>query len=147
MSTELHLTIRAETALLALNELAELGVHALQELGGAPQPANINEPELPLPTPAAAAKGDGADPSTKGDGAAAGEKRTRKRAAPEAPAPDRAEIVKGLTELYMGGDPTVRERITAFRDGYGAQRLRELKDEALPEAMKLLAELQQVAGP
>lgn len=49
----------------------------------------------------------------------------------------------------MGGNPTIRERITAFRDGYGAQRLRELKDEVLPEAMKLLTELKSIeaAGP
>jgi hypothetical protein len=146
MSTELHLTIKAETAADALQELAAISLRAAKELGVAPHVTDT-APELPLQTPAAVpvdAKGNGADTAPPA------EKRTRAKRAPAAdaaPAADREAIVKGLTELYMGGDPTIRERITAFRDGYGAQRLRELKDDALPEAQKLLVELQQQAGP
>ena len=142
----LHLEIESETALGALQELAGISVRAAKELGVASPPTDTREPELPLAQPPAATaeKGNGAD-------AAPAEKRTRGKRAPAAeaaaPAADREAIVKGLTELYMGGDPTIRERITAFRDGYGAQRLRELKDDALPAAQKLLAELQQQAGP
>jgi hypothetical protein len=145
MSTELHLTIKAESAADALIELAEISFRAAKELGVAPQRADT-EPELPLQTPAAVSadtKGNGAD-------AAPAEKRTRAKRAPAAdaaPAPDRDAIVKGLTELYMGGDPAIRERITTFRDGYDAKRLRDLKDDALPAAEKLLSELQQQAGP
>jgi hypothetical protein len=143
MSTELHLTIRADSAREALLELAGIGVRAADELGGAAQPPDT-EPDVPLTQSAGT-------PVEKGNGADAApptEKRTRGKKAPAAvPAVDRDAIVKGLTDLYMGGDPNIRERITAFRDGFGAQRLRELKDEALPAAQKLLAELQQVAGP
>jgi hypothetical protein len=142
MSTELHLTIKAESAADALHELAGISRRAAKELGVAPQSAGT-EPELPLATPAAD-KGNGAD------AAPAAEKRTRGKRAPAAEAalaPDRDAIVKGLTELYMGGDPAIRERITTFRDGHDAKRLRDLKDDALPAAEKLLGELQQQAGP
>ena len=110
MSIELHLTITADTVLEALDQLGAIGVRAAVELGDGPQRANTSEPaepELPLPEPA---KGNGEAP-----------KRTRKaKAEPDAaPAgPDRAEIIKGLTDLYMAGDPKVRSQITTFRDGY-----------------------------
>jgi hypothetical protein len=67
-----------------------------------------------------------------------------KKAAPAEPAPepvDRQAIIKGLTDIYMTAAPGVRDKITAFRDGQGVQRLRELKDEAIPAAAKLLSEL------
>jgi hypothetical protein len=145
MSTQLNLTITADTAIEALNELAAIGVRASHELGVASPPTDTREPELPLTQPPAtqAEKGNGAD-------AAPAEKRTRAKRAPAAetaPAPDRDAIVKGLTELYMGGDAAIRERITTFRDGHDAKRLRDLKDDALPAAEKLLGELQQQAGP
>jgi hypothetical protein len=141
MSTELHLTIRADSAREALLELAGIGVRAADELSVAPQPPD------PEPPATAAEKGNGADAAPPAEKRTRGGKRAPAAGTAAAPAIDRDAIVKGLTDLYMGGDPTIRERITAFRDGFGAQRLRELKDEALPEAQKLLAELQQVAGP
>ena len=145
MSTELNLRIVAETAAEALRELAGISLRAAKELAVAPTPADT-EPELPLQTPETVSA------DTKGNGAEAppAEKRTRAKRAPAAetaPAPDRDAIVKGLTELYMGGDAAIRERITVFRDGYDAKRLRDLKDDALPAAEKLLGELQQQAGP
>jgi hypothetical protein len=80
-------------------------------------------------------------------------KRTRgKKAAPTTPAPepvDRQAIIKGLTDIYMTAAPGVRDKITAFRDGQGVQRLRELKDDAIPAAAKLLNELaaEEAAAP
>jgi hypothetical protein len=58
---------------------------------------------------------------------------------------DRDKIIKDLTEIYMCGEPAVREKITAWRDGQGVSRLRDLKDDSITGAAKLLAELQ--AGP
>jgi hypothetical protein len=54
---------------------------------------------------------------------------------------DRQAIIKGLTDIYMTSAPGVRDKITAFRDAQGVQRLRELKDEAIPAAARLLSEL------
>jgi hypothetical protein len=76
---------------------------------------------------------------------------TRKRAAattaaaPEAPKIDRAAIIDGLTKIYSKGDEDVRLAITKFRDGQGADRLRDLKDDALPAAAELLTELKLAA--
>jgi hypothetical protein len=58
---------------------------------------------------------------------------------------DRDKIIKDLTEIYMRGEPAVREKITAWRDGQGVSRLRDLKDDSIADAAKLVAELQ--AGP
>jgi hypothetical protein len=58
---------------------------------------------------------------------------------------DRDKIIKDLTEIYMRGEPPVREKITAWRDGQGVSRLRDLKDDSVAGAAKLVAELQ--AGP
>jgi hypothetical protein len=141
MTTELHLTIKADSAADALAELAQIGVRAAKELGVAPTPA-YTRTEPPLETPA---KGNGADELAPA-------KRTRKRAAVEPDVAtqtgfDRTTIIKGLTEIFMRGEPAIRERITAFRDGHGVQRLRELKDDALAGAAALLAELQNDSAP
>jgi hypothetical protein len=58
---------------------------------------------------------------------------------------DRDKTIKDLTAIYMSGEPAVREKITAWRDGQGVSRLRDLKDDSIAGAAKLLAELQ--AGP
>jgi hypothetical protein len=42
----------------------------------------------------------------------------------------------------MSSDPVIRDKITSWRDGQGVARLRDLKDDAIPDAAKLLAELQ-----
>jgi hypothetical protein len=144
MSTELHLTITAVSAADALSELMKISFRAAQELGVAPQQADTAEANAP--EPAAPEKGNGAAASSAAPEVTAGTKRTRKaKPEPEEAAPDRAAIIKGLTELYMGGDPKVRSQITEFRDGHGAERLRDLKDEALPAAAQLLTELKLAA--
>ena len=79
---------------------------------------------------------------------------TRKRStAKPDPAPepekaklDRAAIIDGLTKIYSKGDEDVRLAITKFRDGQGADRLRDLKDDALQAAAELLIELKTNAG-
>ena len=58
---------------------------------------------------------------------------------------DRAAIIDGLTKIYSKGDEDVRLAITKFRDGQGADRLRDLKDDALPAAAELLTELKLAA--
>jgi hypothetical protein len=140
MSTELHLNISADSAVEALAELAAIGRRAAVELGVAPQ-----SPDTPAPAPAPAPdKGNGEDAAAPAAGKKAGRSKKAEAAPPADAGPDRADIIKGLTDLYMAGNPVVRDRITAFRDTHGAQRLRELKDAALPEAAKLLGELQQL---
>lgn len=97
---------------------------------------------------------------TTGNGAAEPDKppTTRKRAPAAAkpdPAPepekkaalDRAAIIDGLTKIYSKGDEDVRLAITKFRDGQGADRLRDLKDEDLPAAAALLTELKLADQP
>ena len=141
MTTELHLTIKADSAADALAELAQIGFRAAKEMGVGPTPADTPEPPLEAP-----AKGNGADetpPATR---------RSRKRTTAEPDVAtqtgfDRNTIIKGLTEIFMKSEPAIRDKITAFRDGHGVQRLRELKDDALPGAAKLLAELQDDSAP
>jgi hypothetical protein len=97
---------------------------------------------------------DAAPPAATGNGAAEPDKpattsRKRTTAAKPDPAPepekkaalDRAAIIDGLTKIYSKGDEDVRQAITKFRDGQGADRLRDLKDDALPAAAELLTEL------
>jgi SWI/SNF-related matrix-associated actin-dependent regulator 1 of chromatin subfamily A len=71
-------------------------------------------------------------------------KRRGKRAQAEAAEEnyDRAKIIEDLTQIFMSGDPVIRDKITSWRDAQGVARLRDLKDDAIPDAMKLLAELQ-----
>lgn len=143
MTTELNLTIRAETAHQALVELAEISRRAAKELGVAPTPADTGpaQPELPLN---ASAKGNGGDEPTP--------PAKRSRRTPVATAAsdaegvglDRGAIIKGLTEIYMRAEAEVRDKIVTFRDGHGVQRLKDLKDEALPGAAALLTQLQSL---
>jgi hypothetical protein len=58
---------------------------------------------------------------------------------------DRDKTLNDLTEIYMRGEPAVREKITSWRDRQGVSRLRDLKDESIADAAKLVAKLQ--AGP
>ena len=71
-------------------------------------------------------------------------KRRGKRAQPEAAEGnyDRAKIIEDLTTIFMSSDPVIRDKITSWRDAQGVARLRDLKDDAIPDAAKLLAELQ-----
>jgi hypothetical protein len=58
------------------------------------------------------------------------------------PAIDRVALIKSLTDVYQHGGQDIKERIIAFRDAQGVQRLKDLKDDILPQAMQLLTELQ-----
>jgi hypothetical protein len=127
--TKVQLMIEVDTAHELLLELAEMGSRAAKELAVGPQPADI-------PPPEPRAKGNGADMGTI----------AKKRVRPTGP-PGRNEIIKGLTEIFITGAPEIRERIVAFRDSHGAQRLWELKDDALPAAGKLLEELSELSQP
>jgi hypothetical protein len=138
VTTELHLTIRSDTAAEAILELATLGARAAEVLGVAAPPAN-SEPTPALTSAPAATPttGNGADtptPKTRG----------KKAAEPEKAKLDRAAIIDGLTKIYSQGDPDKRQAITKFRDGQGADRLRDLKDDALPAAAELLIELKSL---
>jgi hypothetical protein len=124
LTTQLHLVISSESAIDALIQLVEIGQRAAKELGDVQLSPDTPNTEAP--------KGNGEDAPTK---------RTRAKAPPAPKPPSRDEIVKGLTDLFVDGDQEVRERITAFRDLHGVQRLRELSDEALPNALLLLSEL------
>ena len=122
-----------ETAANVVHELVAFASRLSAGLGAAPTPKDAPD----APPPAAA--------DANGAGKAAS---TRKRAAkPEpdatiaAPKIDRAAIIDGLTKIYSKGDEDVRLAITKFRDGQGADRLRDLKDDALPAAAELLSEL------
>ena len=126
---------------------AELGRFASYLSGGsgvAPPQANTADPTPPPATATATA--------TEGNGADKPATTSRKRAAPkddpdgkplaaEKAKLDRAAIIDGLTKIYSKGDEDVRLAITKFRDGQGADRLRDLKDDALPAAAELLVEL------
>ena len=141
MAIEFDIRIIGETPLDVLRGLGELSARLAGGLGAVATPANTtNAPEPPPPPPTTAA--------TTGNGAAEPDKppTTRKRATAAKPEPeqsklDRAAIIDGLTKIYSKGDEDVRLAITKFRDGQGADRLRDLKDDALPAAAELLTEL------
>lgn len=139
MAIEIDIRIIGETTAAVVQELMAFAAYLSPGLGvGVP---TTDTPDTPEPqATAAATTGNGADkPAT-----------TRKRstaAKPEADKAqlDRAAIIDGLTKIYSRGDEDVRQAITKFRDGQGAERLRDLKDDALPAAAELLTEL-KLAG-
>jgi hypothetical protein len=158
VTTELNIKIVAETAEDAMMELATISLRAAQELGVVPQ---ANDPKIDYTAPVEisgpnreilhAEKTNGAEPPP----AKAVKAKPTKKAAP-APTPepepepepevDRETVLDGLTKLYGGGDPKIRKAITAFRDDRGAERLRDLKDEDIPEAGALLVALRAEAA-
>jgi hypothetical protein len=145
MATELHLTIRGDTTAEVMSELTSIGARAVEVLGVVTQEPQPEPTPAPPSEPAAVpAAGNGADtPAPKS--------RSKKAAAAPAPEPektklDRSAIIEGLTKIYSKGDDEVRLAITKFRDGQGADRLRDLKDDALPAAADLLADLRSVAA-
>lgn len=141
MTTELNLTIRGETAADVMLELATIGSRAGLVLGvGAQEP----DPE-PTPAPKSVEKPNGPDaPAPK----AARGKKVAPQPEPEAvKGPDREAVIDGLTKIYGKGDAKIRAAITAFRDGHGADRLRDLKDDVIPEAAALLADLKLAESP
>ena len=141
MAIEVDIRIIGESAREVTQELAKFAAHLSGGLGAVATPANTTDAPEPPPPTTAATTGNGADkPATT----------SRKRSTAAKPEPeqsklDRAAIIDGLTKIYSKGDEEVRLAITKFRDGQGADRLRDLKDDALPAAAELLIELKTTA--
>ncbi len=131
----MHITIEADSANDFLRQLETLGSR-FRGAGSVPAPEALAVGyQQPTEGP-----GNGADAQPAAERPWRG-----RRAQSEAPAeekPDRAKIIEELTEIFMKGEPKIRERITTWRDAQGVARLRDLKDDAIPGAAMLLAELQ-----
>jgi hypothetical protein len=130
MAIEFDIRIIGETTAQVVEGLRSFAAHLSTGLGAAPSP-----PDTADAAPPAATDGNGAGKPTSP------RKRTTAKAEPDVPKIDRAAIIDGLTKIYSKGDEDVRLAITKFRDGQGADRLRDLKDDALPAAAELLTEL------
>ena len=135
MAIEIDIRIIGESTQDIAAELTRFAAHLAGGSGVAPPPA------IPADTAPQATAGNGADKSATP---------SRKRSTAAKPEPektnlDRAAIIDGLTKIYSKGDEEVRLAITKFRDGQGADRLRDLKDDALPAAAELLIELKTTA--
>jgi hypothetical protein len=136
MAIEFDIRIIGESTPAVIEDLRQFAAHlsSVMLVG----PLATDTPDTPAP---AASEGNGAGKPAS----------TRKRttataaAAPEVAKIDRAAIIEGLTKIYSKGDEDVRLAITKFRDGQGADRLRDLKDDALPAAAELLTELKLAA--
>jgi hypothetical protein len=135
MAIEIDVRVIGETAANVVHELMAFASRLSTGLGAAPTPPDTPDAQAPA---AADANGAGKPASTR--------KRVAKaEPEPEAPKIDRAAIIDGLTKIYSKGNEDVRLAITKFRDGQGADRLRDLKDDALPAAAELLTELKLAA--
>ena len=136
MAIEIDVRVIGETAANVVHELMAFASRLSTGLGAAPTPPDT-EPEPAAPPE----KANGAEPAkaVKAKKAAAPAKE------PEKAKLDRQAIIDGLTKIYSKGDEDVRLAITKFRDGQGADRLRDLKDDALPAAAELLTELKLAA--
>jgi hypothetical protein len=142
MAIEIDIRIIGETTAAVVQELGAFAAQLSSGLAVATQMPNTTDTE---PSQATAATGNGADKPAA----------TRRRSTATKPEPetttaakaklDRAAIIDGLTKIYSKGDEGVRFAITNFRDGQGAERLRDLKDDALPAAAELLTELKLAA--
>ena len=144
MAIEFDIRIIGETTATVMQELGAFAAHLSSGLGVGARVTNTPDaPEPPQAAAAAATAGNGADkPATT----------SRKRSTAAKPEPekaqlDRAAIIDGLTKIYSKGDEDTRLAITKFRDGQGADRLRDLKDDALPAAAELLIELKTAEQP
>jgi len=137
MAIEIDIRIIGETTAVVVQELGAFAAHLSSGLGVGAQATNTPDTtEAQAPAPA---EGNGA-------GKPATTRKRATRAEPEAGASlDRAAIIDGLTKIYSKGNEDVRLAITKFRDGQGADRLRDLKDDALPAAAELLTELKLAA--
>ena len=137
MAIEIDIRIIGEATWQVVQDLKQFADHLSSGLGVV----------SPAPNPE---KGNGADTvsadtvvDTADSAAPSTDKKPRAKKAPatEQAKLDRAAIIDGLTKIYSKGDENVRLAITKFRDGQGADRLRDLKDDALPAAAELLTEL------
>ena len=139
MAIEIDIRIIGENTAQVVHELRGFSAHLSNGLGVAPPQTNTTDAAS---TPAQA--GNGASEPDKP--ATTSRKRSTTAKEPETTTAskaslDRAAIIDGLTKIYSKGDEEVRLAITKFRDGQGADRLRDLKDDALPAAAELLIEL------
>ena len=142
MAIEVDIRIIGENTAQVVHELRGFAAHLSSGLGVPPPPANTpNAPEAQEAQAPAQADSNGAGKS------ATTRKRSTAAKEPEPPKVDRAAIIDGLTKIYSKGDEEVRLAITKFRDGQGAERLRDLKDDALPAAAELLTELKLAEQP
>jgi hypothetical protein len=135
MAIEFDIRIIGDTPLDVIRALGELSARVAGGLGVGEQQADSTDA-----TPPAATDGNGA-------GKPASTRKRGPKAEPEASKIDRAAIIDGLTKIYSKGDEDVRLAITKFRDGQGVDRLRDLKDDALPAAAELLVELKLATDP
>jgi hypothetical protein len=143
MAIEFDVRIIGETTAAVVQELGAFAAHLSSGLGVGVQEANT--PDAPEAQAPPTEKPNGADTPAK-----TAPRAKKAAAAPPAGADlkavlDRAAIIDGLTKIYSKGDEEVRLAITKFRDGQGADRLRDLKDDALPAAAELLTELKLAA--
>jgi hypothetical protein len=144
MAIEFDIRIIGETTAAVVQELGAFAAHLSSGLGVGVRATNTHDtPEAQAPA-AADSNGAGKPASTRRRGPKPEPVETT-AAAPEAPKIDRAAIIEGLTKIYSKGDEDTRLAITKFRDGQGADRLRDLKDDALPAAAELLTELKLAA--
>lgn len=155
----LTITIKAEYAEMVIDELRRIGLGMSSGLGVAPpgpstadpiEAPQPNEPSPPTPAAAEATAAEVTAPRRSSRKAAPKDEPAAKppaeEAKPNGAAVDRAAVVEGLTAIYSKGSKDVRATITQFRDDRGADRLRDLKDEDLPEAAALLATLKLEAA-
>jgi hypothetical protein len=139
MAIEIDIRIIGETTAAVVHELGAFAAHLSNGLGvppprhNTPNTAEAQEAQTPAQ----------ADSNGAGKPATTSRKRTAAKPEPETASTKlgRAEIIDGLTKIYSKGDEDIRLAITKFRDGQGADRLRDLKDDALPAAAELLADL------
>jgi hypothetical protein len=136
MAIEFDIRIIGETTAQVVEGLRSFAAHLSSGLGVGPLKADTVD--MTPPPAAADANGAGKPASTRKRGPQAESEPDATIAVPKI---DRAAIIDGLTKIYSKGDEDVRLAITKFRDGQGADRLRDLKDDALPAAAELLAEL------
>jgi hypothetical protein len=137
MAIEFDIRIIGETTAQVVEGLRSFAAHLSSGLGVGAQAANT--PDMPE-------KANGADTPAKTTKAKKGTVLSPEAVRESAQTRlDRAAIIDGLTKIYSKGDEDVRLAITKFRDGQGADRLRDLKDDALPAAAELLTELKLAA--
>jgi hypothetical protein len=139
MAIEIDIRIIGETTAQVVEGLQSFAAHLSSGLGVGARATDTQDTANAQAPAATEGNGAGKPASTRKRAAAT------TAAAPEAPKIDRAAIIDGLTKIYSKGDEDVRLAITKFRDGQGADRLRDLKDDALPAAAELLTELKLAA--
>jgi hypothetical protein len=143
MAIEIDIRIIGETAADVTQELARFAAHLSSGLGVGAQATNT--PDAPEPQAPAAAESNGAGKPATTRKRSTADKTDAAKSTASGASLDRAAIIDGLTKIYSKGDEDVRLAITKFRDGQGADRLRDLKDDALPAAAELLIELKTSA--